>query len=168
MDQDVREAVLAAAARPEVREAVLRVYTDLQTEIDRRRPVCVLSGCCCRFEEFGHRLYVTTMELGAFVRDFPMRDQMPHRLGGSIGSWTGGGCPLQVGRVCGVHSIRPFGCRIFFCDSTSSEWQHEQYERFHAELKQLHVGLRVPYFYVEWRHALRGVVLGRCASEVDK
>ena len=64
-----------------------------------------------------------------------------------------GGCPFQVDRLCSVHAIRPFGCRIFFCDPTSQQWQNERYELFHAELKRLHEGLGVPYFYVEWRAA---------------
>jgi len=53
-----------------------------------------------------------------------------------------------------VHAIRPFGCRMFFCDATSTAWQNEAYEQFHARLKRLHEELGVPYFYVEWRQAL--------------
>jgi hypothetical protein len=56
--------------------------------------------------------------------------------------------------LCGVHAIRPFGCRIFFCDPTAGDWQQQQYELFHAELKKLHERFDVPYFYVEWRFAL--------------
>jgi hypothetical protein len=58
-----------------------------------------------------------------------------------------------------VHPIRPFGCRIFFCDATATEWQNEQYERFHARIKRLHEELAIPYFYVEWRLALRSLDL---------
>jgi hypothetical protein len=58
-----------------------------------------------------------------------------------------------------VHRIRPFGCRIFFCDPTAQEWQSERYEVFHAELKRLHEALGVPYFYIEWREALRALDL---------
>jgi len=68
--------------------------------------------------------------------------------------WDGKSCPFQAGRVCTVHTIRPMGCRLFFCDSSSNDWQHDQYEKFHADLKRLHESLAVPYFYVEWRAAL--------------
>jgi Fe-S-cluster containining protein len=155
MDDAFRQHVLAAAARPEVRAAVGRVYGDLQREIDARRPVCVVSGRCCRFEEYGHRLYVTTMELAAFV----------HGLGDAVapGGWDGTGCPFQVRKLCGVHAIRPFGCRMFFCDATATQWQNEQYERFHAELKRLHEELGVPYAYVEWRVALGHLGLAAAA-----
>ena len=140
----LRDAVVAAAARDEVALAVQRLYADVQREIDARKPVCAVSGRCCRFEEFGHRLFVTTLELAAFVR------RVPAPAAGEAGA-----CPFQRGKLCGVHADRPFGCRIFFCDATSTHWQHEQYESFHHRLKRLHEGLGVVYFYVEWRQALQ-------------
>src|SRR5947207_7088495 len=63
----LRQAVMTAAPRPEVRAAVADLYADLQAEIDARRPLCTASGRCCHFDAFGHRLFVTTMELAAFV-----------------------------------------------------------------------------------------------------
>jgi hypothetical protein len=53
-------------------------------------------------------------------------------------AWDGTGCPFQVAKLCGVHAIRPFGCRMFFCDPASTQWQNDAYERYHARLKQLH------------------------------
>jgi Fe-S-cluster containining protein len=142
---NLREAVLSAAGRTEVCQAVDRVYADLEAETQLRKPICIVSGRCCRFEEHGHRLYVTTLELARFVADLHVE---------SPAGWDGRGCPFQKNKLCGVHSIRPFGCRIFFCDATSTQWQHDQYERLHARLRHLHDDLEVPYFYVEWRHAL--------------
>jgi Fe-S-cluster containining protein len=147
----LREAVHTAAARPEVRESIEAVYRDLAVEVEKRRPVCVVSGRCCRFEEFGHRLYVTTLELAAFVQGLRADTRsLP-------GEWDGTGCPFQAYRLCTVHGIRPFGCRVFFCDSTATQWQNEVYEAFHGRLKRLHEELGVPYFYVEWRAALRAL-----------
>ena len=143
--------VIAASKRPEALNAVGELYAAIQAEIDRRRPLCVISGRCCRFEEFGHRLYVTTLELARFVHGL---NPLPRRQ-----DWDGTGCPFQRAKLCTVHSIRPFGCRMFFCDATSTEWQNAAYERFHAELKQLHERLNIPYFYVEWRQALRELQL---------
>jgi Fe-S-cluster containining protein len=142
---NLREAVLAAAGRMEVRDAVDGVYSALEAQTRLRQPICIVSGRCCRFEEYGHRLYVTTLELARFVADL--------RIESSPG-WDGRGCPFQRQKLCGVHAIRPFGCRIFFCDASSTQWQHEQYERLHGRLRALHDELEVPYFYVEWRHAL--------------
>jgi Fe-S-cluster containining protein len=149
-DFELKQIVYRAAGRKEVREAIARVYDDLQKAIHQRKPICNTSGRCCRFEEFGHRLYVTTIELAAFVYDLELSGSSKPQAAG-----TGTGCPFQVNGLCGVHTIRPFGCRIFFCDATATGWQQEQYEQFHGRLKQLHEMLDVPYFYIEWRNALR-------------
>ena len=150
-------AVRAAAGRADVRDAVEGVYRDLAAKIDQRRPVCVVSGRCCKFEEYGHRLYVTTLELAAFVHGFEtgVRNET---LTAAMKDWDGTGCPFQIAKLCGVHAIRPFGCRIYFCDATATQWQQEAYELFHARLKRLHEELEVPYFYAEWRQALRAVL----------
>jgi Fe-S-cluster containining protein len=81
--------------------------------------------------------------------------EKPSRLRQLAAPPSATGCRFQEHNLCTVHTIRPFGCRMFFCDATSTEWQHQQYERFHADLKRLHETLSVPYFYVEWRQALR-------------
>jgi Fe-S-cluster containining protein len=150
MNQSLRQWVQDAAARPQVGERIAQIYNQLQAEIDHRRPLCVISGRCCRFDEYGHRLYVTTAELAAFVqacRDRPMPPASP----------VSAGCPFQVGKLCGVHPIRPLGCRIFFCDATAVDWQRDLYERFHGDLKRLHEELAIPYAYVEWRSALADI-----------
>ena len=142
---DLLHAVSLAAGRPDVHAAVLAIYRDLQSAIDARRPICTTSGRCCRFEQFGHRLYVTTAELAVFTSALtPPPNANPDP----------GSCPFQIDGLCSVHPIRPFGCRIFFCDETAQSWQQDQYALFHARLKQLHHDLHVPYFYVEWRQAL--------------
>ena len=150
-------AIAEARQRADVRLGVWRIYDQLQREIDSRQPVCRASGRCCRFEEYGHRLYVTTAELAAFAdglqpakppQDGPSGQKLP------ILEQTSAGCVFQVDGRCSVHAIRPFGCRIFFCDPTAGDWQQTQYERFHALIKQLHENLAVPYYYVEWRAGL--------------
>lgn len=154
------QAVSAASGRADVREAVVAVYAGVQAEIDRRQPVCQISGRCCRFETYGHRLFVTTIELAAFRADAAALQAAP-----SVRPWDGTGCLYQVGGRCGVHAIRPFGCRIYFCDATAAEWQQAQYEQFHARIRGLHEQLGVPYYYVEWREALRAAGLGSTEPE---
>jgi Fe-S-cluster containining protein len=165
-DEMLADEVAAAAARPEVRAAMTLLYADLQREIDARRPLCTASGRCCHFDAFGHRLYVTTMELAAFshalqetvpASDRPVAPRGPHpraRVVHLAGSDPGASCIFQRDGLCSVHPIRPFGCRIFFCDATSTQWQHERYAHFHAHLQRLHAQLDVPYRYIEWRAAL--------------
>ena len=144
-EAELIDAVRKAARRPEVPASVDELYRKVQAEIDRRRPLCVVSGRCCRFDEFGHRLYVTTLELAHFLHHLPPAHPRVDNPGG---------CPFQAGKLCTVHPFRPFGCRIFFCDASSTEWQNQMYEHFHADLKLLHQTLGVPYFYIEWRAAM--------------
>ena len=80
MTEELREVVISAATRPEIVEAVRRVHSAIERAVEARRPRCDASGRCCRFEEYGHRLYVTTMELAAFVARLPPPGQWPEGL----------------------------------------------------------------------------------------
>jgi hypothetical protein len=160
MNDELAEEVRKTAQRPEVAEAVRELYERLQLDVEARKPICVQSGKCCRFDEYGHRLFVTTIELAAFVRELlPIANcQLPiesisNRRSLPLAA-SPGGCPFQVDKMCGVHTIRPFGCRIFYCDPTAAQWQQDKYEQFHGELKALHEKFGIQYFYVEWRQAL--------------
>ena len=154
MVEDLAKAVAEASECAEAVRAVGELYEELGRRIEERRPVCRASGRCCRFEEFGHRLYVTTLELAAFVSEGSgVWVQGSERSGLPI-LGNPGGCPFQVEGLCSVHLIRPFGCRVFFCDETSTEWQRGQYEELHAELKRMHERFGVAYYYMEWREAL--------------
>jgi len=141
----LREAVTQARDRADVAQAIDALYAHLQDVIDLRGPRCDASGRCCRFEEFGHRLFVTTMELAVFAHQVQSIERVSQ------------GCAYQVDGLCSVHSIRPFGCRMFYCDPSATDWQREQYEYFHAKLRRLHDEFQLPYFYVEWRQALAAI-----------
>lgn len=159
MTPTLRQSVLDAAANPELVQAVQQVYIDLQRQIESRKPLCVMSGKCCRFEEYGHRLYVTTAELAAFLAPThspgtPGEGRGEGFLPIAPASWNGTGCPYQQNKLCSVHPIRPFGCRIYFCDPTAQQWQQDLYEQLHARLKALHEQFDIPYRYLEWRQAL--------------
>ncbi len=148
-----RDEVRRAGELPQARIAIECIYEALQDAIDLQRPRCDASGRCCNFEAFGHRLFITTLEMAVFARQVDRSIAVNQ----SAINRSGAGCPFQLAKLCGVHSIRPFGCRIFFCDPAASEWQSMQYERMHREIKKLHERFDVRYFYVEWREALRAV-----------
>ncbi|HQY89232.1 MAG TPA: hypothetical protein PK402_11280 [Tepidisphaeraceae bacterium] len=131
------------------------IYQEFQIELDQRKPKCDASGRCCHFEAFGHRLFVSTIELVVFAS----------KVGRGELKWDGTGCPFHVDGLCSVHDSRPFGCRIFFCDPTSVDWQSSNYERFHSKIKSLHESFGVDYLYVEWREGLS--VLGISGSTDD-
>ena len=61
-----------------------------------------------------------------------------------------GACPYQVEGLCSTHTIRPLGCRVFFCQAGTEAWQQDLYESFLRRLTRLHEQLDVPYRYMDW------------------
>jgi Fe-S-cluster containining protein len=140
-----------AASRAEVDQALRSRYDELDREIAGRNPTCWLSGKCCHFDTYGHRLYATGLEVAWLVRQLEAvgRDRLDAaELPGLDG------CPFQVDRLCTVHAARPLGCRVYFCDPTAQHWQGETTERHLGELRRLHDRHALPYRYMEWRHGL--------------
>ena len=103
---------------------------------------CRACGHCCRFDESGHWLYVSTGELALLGGVEP--PQPPRR----------GRCPYQVDARCTARDRRALGCRVFFCDERVREGSHELYERFHRQVRRLHERRGVAYLYVELTTAL--------------
>jgi Fe-S-cluster containining protein len=144
------EAIRRLADGPAARREMGGFYERLDEEIARRRPLCWLRGACCRFGTYGHRLYVTTLEMAWF-------------LGGGKGMSLQSAddrCPYQIENCCGVRDLRPMGCRVFFCEEASGHWQAEVTERFQGELRGLHERLEAPYYYVDWAFALARLSAG--------
>jgi Fe-S-cluster containining protein len=128
------------------RQEIAAIYADFERDRAIVRPRCDASGRCCRFESYGHRLFITTIEMAAFARSVAVQ---------SDPTWDGTGCPYQLAGRCDAHAARPFGCRVYFCDESTTDWQQAQYERMHERLRSLHERHGVPYLYVEWREALK-------------
>jgi hypothetical protein len=61
-----------------------------------------------------------------------------------------GGCAFATGNLCGVHAIKPLGCRIYFCDRSAAAWQQELHEEMLRELRGLHDRWEIAYRYGEW------------------
>ncbi len=129
------------------------IYAEAAEEITRRAPSCWASGRCCNFEQFRHRLYTTGLEAAYTVTRW--NDMNPTlTIEGVDAAQSRGGCPFQDKNLCAAHTIKPLGCRLFFCDRTATDWQTETLERLHAKVKALHTDT-IPYEYAEWRHMLR-------------
>lgn len=152
------------------------IYGRIDREVVSRGPVCWASGRCCKFDEFGHRLYVTGLEAAWAMLHHTRSDEheaqasVPRNPGlrvlqtsqhGNVSQdapGTGrprGGCVFQIDGLCTLRSLRPMGCRVFFCDRGADAWQNELYERFLARLRALHDREGVEYRYMDWRIALR-------------
>lgn len=149
----IAQAWLSAAQDPTIAALLESIYTDAASEIARRAPVCWASGRCCNFEEAGHRLYTTGLEAAYTV--LHLNASHPPCTAATLGaSLARGGCPFQINNLCGVHTIKPLACRLYFCDRSAQTWQHDLSERLLDRLKRLHDTHQVPYRYAEWRQLL--------------
>lgn len=181
------QAMKAAAARPEVDRAIRGIYAEVDQAIAQRGPTCWASGRCCNFDEYGHLLYVTALEIAWVVtrdesdlidgrdeevgfNDWQQGSQVKlPQLGGAgdaqhdslaiarSSSTSLGPCIYQKQRLCSAHKIRPLGCRIFFCQQGTQDWQQDLYEQYLARLKELHANTGVEYWYLEWRRGLEQI-----------
>jgi Fe-S-cluster containining protein len=151
-----------AAALPETERFFRDARTRIAEEVRARRPICLASGACCRFEEYGHRMYLSGLEAAFVVSRIDAarraRAANPLRILDVTDARSRGDCPYLHGTHCGEHEERPLGCRIFFCDKGADglgdDWQSALYEETHRATIALHETLGVPYRYMEWREAL--------------
>lgn len=96
-------------------------------EVSKRSPRCDASGKCCRFKEYGHRLYMSQMEAELLLQGAPA-----HAIPADEN-----GCPYQVDGLCTRREQRPLGCRVYFCDPTFSVSMEEIMEEGIRRLKEL-------------------------------
>ncbi len=151
-----------AAGCREVSERLRGLLDEIDQQVNESGFTCQQSGRCCRFETFGHRLYMTGLEVAWFrSRVGPaggsgaaLLESDERTIGLTVIDPRRDGCPYQVEGACGVHRDRPFACRVFFCQEGSDAWQGKRYEAFQLEMKRLHEELGLPYRYMEWRQGL--------------
>jgi Fe-S-cluster containining protein len=161
----------AAAVDPSIDGVIQALYADIDRQVQARGPVCFASGRCCNFDAYGHRLYVTGLEIAwVGIQSFKFQVSGSKTLQGLHGDEveSGGavrlaekppeGCPFQIGKLCGVHAVRPLGCRVFFCQEGTRQWQQDLYEQFLASLRQLHGKWDIEYRYLEWRAGLADMI----------
>lgn len=113
----------------EAREPLAALYRELDRAVSDLGPVCELSGRCCRFEEYGHTLFVSEAEAAVLIADAPA----PVRPLDS-----GATCPWQDSKGrCVAREARPLGCRVYFCDPGYEDHAPAISERFLGRLKAL-------------------------------
>lgn len=138
--------LLEHSRRPEVVAAMRHFYADADREINEQNPVCRNKGECCRFGEFGHRLYVTSLEIVYYLAT----GNLPPPV-------TADACPHSLDGQCRARDRRPLGCRIFYCDPHARQWQGPMSERRIETLKAMHEAMHVPYMYVDWMAVMRAM-----------
>lgn len=148
------EAWIRFAGDPRVSDRLEAVYVMAREAIEARGPACWASGRCCNFEKTGHRLYCTGLEAAYTVVGLRSRGRVEPTEVEIQEARRAGGCPLQVANLCGAHEIKPMGCRVYFCDRSVQDWQHELSERLMNEIRRVHDEFGIEYVYGEWRSLL--------------
>jgi Fe-S-cluster containining protein len=128
----------------ELRRKVLELYAEADREVADAGPVCVASGRCCRFKEYGHVLFVSNLEADVLLREAPAY----------TAPVSADFCPFQQGNLCTAREPRPLGCRVYFCDPTYQQRSHEITERYLRRLKELAEMHGVPWRYAPLHYFL--------------
>jgi hypothetical protein len=115
-------------------DALRRIYAAADEEA-RADPAlsCKLSGCCCRFREAGHELFLTRLEYDEMVGS------------GGPGGERRDSCPWLSGTLCSNREGRALACRTYFC--SDEEAAAALTERWHNEIRRLHDRHGLPYEY---------------------
>ncbi len=110
------------------RQAVLELYREVDREVAAAGPVCVASGRCCRFKEYGHTLFLSHLEAEVLLAAAP-----PYDPAGVTADF----CPFQQGNLCTAREPRPLGCRVYYCDPAYQETGQAISEKYLRRLKTL-------------------------------
>ena len=132
------------ALTPAARADVQRLYDRVGRAVAQASPRCEMSGRCCHFDEAGHELWSSRLEV-----EFALEhaDGVPPAAPGR--------CPWHVDGLCTLRAGRPLGCRTYFCDTTWTEAGQALHEQLHGELVRLHDTHGVPYRYERFVDAVR-------------
>jgi hypothetical protein len=117
---------------------VLELYQEVDRAVAEAGPVCLASGRCCRFKEYGHVLFLSNLEAEVLLAGAP-----PYELPVSAEF-----CPFQKDNLCTAREPRPLGCRIYYCDPSYQETSHQITEKYLQRLKEL-----TQEHGMEWRYA---------------
>ena len=133
------------------------LYAEVDAFVERARPVCILRGSCCRFEEAGHRLYATALEADYAAARHPEAPEPEAE----------GRCPYHVGGRCTAREGRPLGCRTYFCDARTRSVLEEATEHFLGRLRAIERAWDYPAAYALFPDLLRTRGIGPRAASQD-
>jgi hypothetical protein len=121
-----------------LREEILAIYEEVDREVAAAGPVCVASGKCCRFKEYGHVLFVSNLEASVLLEQAPAYENPV----------SPDFCPFQCDKLCTARAPRPLGCRVYYCDPAYQARASEITEKYLARLKAL-----AEREGIDWRYA---------------
>jgi Fe-S-cluster containining protein len=137
-----------------LRQKVFAIYNAAEKDIAAAGPVCVASGRCCRFAEWGHTLFLSNLEADVLLSGAPPYEQPV----------TAEFCPFQKEKLCTAREHRPLGCRVYYCDPTYQETGNQITEKYLRELKDLAERENVDWQYAPLHVFLNGAHAGDAAE----
>ena len=129
---------------PLLRKEIQALYAEADREVAAAGPVCVASGRCCRFKEWGHTLFLSSLEAEVLLADAPTYEQPV----------SADFCPFQKDKLCTAREPRPLSCRVYFCDPNYQETAHGITEKYVRRLKDLAEAHGVSWQYAPLHHFL--------------
>jgi len=129
-------------------EKVIDEMKDIYSWLDERiksyanPETCPGCGQCCDYENFGHRIFITTPEI-LYLQNALADGKLANNFKITIGQ-----CPFLAEGKCSVRDFRFGPCRIFFCKSLA-RWQNDLTEEFLSRVKQLCRDKNVEYRYID-------------------
>ena len=139
--------VAGNTTRSQLVERIAEIYRRLDLQIRDNGSlsgVCRACGKCCDFDDFDHRLFVTTPELIYLVS----------KLGDeNIKPMNAGRCPYNINGKCSIYEYRFAGCRIFCCKGDAG-FQSGLSESVVNEFKSACVEFKIAYRYLDLAAAL--------------
>jgi Fe-S-cluster containining protein len=136
---------MGPAMSEQTRRLVLEMYREVDRDVASTGPVCVASGRCCRFKEYGHTLFLSNLEAEVLLSAAPPYDR---------NAVTPDFCPFQRENLCTARDPRPLGCRVYYCDANYQETGAAISERYVQRLKELADAHGVPWRYAPLHHFL--------------
>lgn len=132
----------------ELKKRVLALYEDVEREVAAAGPVCIASGRCCRFKEYGHVLFLSNLEAEVLLTAAPPYEQPV----------SADFCPFQKDKLCTARDPRPLGCRVYYCDPAYQETGNQITEKYLQRLKDLSTELNLEWRYAPLHRFLNGEV----------
>ncbi|MCI0684450.1 MAG: hypothetical protein L0Y71_20250 [Gemmataceae bacterium] len=128
----------------ELQRQILDLYAAVDREVAAAGPVCVASGRCCRFKEWGHTLFLSNLEAAVLLADAPAYE-LPV---------SADFCPFQKDKLCTAREPRPLGCRVYFCDPNYQLAAQQITEKHLRHLKDLADAHGIAWHYAPLHHFL--------------
>jgi len=147
---------ITPASRETVHRKVLELYRDVDREVQAAGPVCVASGRCCRFKEYGHVLFLSNLEADLLLSQAPAYEQPV----------TDAFCPFQKENLCTARDPRPLGCRVYYCDPNYQDTASVITEKYLRRLKDLAEELQLPWTYAPLHQFLNQSACGPVSASI--